>query len=150
MRMLGRSKYSLAATLLVVVPTAAKASEWTDCQARDRTALLRSALVWEVDATARDSRSPVACVVVGVAGFEMDKAVDPPEGVLIEVAKVTERRVVPVSRASGCPGAPRTFVSEPRCADTRAIVATRTADHCPLVFKKVGNHWVDVTPNVCA
>ena len=145
---------SAAAILAAVCPmgfaSAAGAVDWMECPSRDRAALLESALLWEVTAVVRYANAPVTCVVVGVAEFEMEKAVDPPAAVVSKVARAAQRRVVPVSKSGKCPGAPKTFVSEPRCAGLRGIVGTLLKNHCPLVFEKSGPRWIDVTPRECA
>jgi len=142
--------YPVAAFLVTVLASTAGAVDWAECSSADRTALLAEALLWEVRAEIRNANAPVACVVVGIAEYEMEGAVDPPAEVTASVARAAECRIVAVSRASDCPGAPRTFVGEPRCAGPRGIVPTKINNHCPLEFHRTGKRWVDVTSDVCA
>ena len=142
--------YPVAVFLVTILASSAGAVDWAECSSADRTALLEEALLGEVRAQIRYANAPVACVVVGIAEYEMEGAVDPPARLITRVAEATRCRIVAVSKASDCPGAPHTFVGEPRCAGLRGIVPTQIHNHCPLEFEKVGKRWVDVTSNVCA
>ena len=144
----------LALASLMSPVSIADAVDWGECAPADRAGLLESALLWEVAATARYADAPVTCIVVGLSRYDANlgryNEVDPPAVVVAKVARAAKLRVVPVSQSAECPGAPQTHVSEPRCAGMRGIVGTRLKDHCPLMFKKSGRRWIDITFNVCA
>jgi hypothetical protein len=93
--------------------TAAAAIE--ACSAADREALLVGALDVEVrDSLAERIRGQkTECVVVAVG--EGERAVDPPDRVMIRLKRIVRTRVVARSRAAGCASNVETWVGEPLC-----------------------------------
>jgi hypothetical protein len=137
----------LALCLLVVGGATQAAAGWKSCAAPDRATLLVAALLQEVGETANESRPVAHCVVVAIGSETQRK--DPSDQVLFRLQRLVRQRVVAVSKASECPGAPQTWVGQPKCDQGAAIVRTQHNWHCALSFSKEGGLWERESMGAC-
>ena len=119
------------------------------CSAADREALLVGALAVEVQASAAEKvrGQRTACVVVGLGDSE--RAVDPPDRVMLRLKRIVRTKVVARSRAADCMSKVETWVGEPLCLGNSARVRSKHYDHCWLDFTRVQSQWDPHLAQVC-
>jgi hypothetical protein len=100
----------------------------------------------EVELASTFDHTHAGCVAVGIG---INSALDnPPKRVmfqvLVRIRGTLQGKVVPIKKARKCNAPIITWVAEPVCGGNTAGVRTRSNDHCPLVYQRVGSGWEGV------